>query len=163
MQPGAVGWKRLALVALSGCGAALIALAIVIYSRDLSLEQQQMSDERLIGEWQSDADRTIAGIREARRVDEAQDVKLRTIFGKMRVTYTPTVFETVLDDSAGSYPYKVLGSDKHSVVIQEVDVKPSPLDVLELSTFTVIQFDGPDSYSLRTKVGDVQEWFKRVK
>jgi hypothetical protein len=34
--------------------------------------------------------------------------------------------------------------------------------VFQLSEFTVIQFDGPDSYWLYTKGGDMRESFKRV-
>ncbi|MDZ4656799.1 MAG: hypothetical protein SH868_04375 [Bythopirellula sp.] len=156
-------WKRIALVALLGFAALFVALTAVVTSSVLYPIEQQLLDERLIGEWQSDADRTIAGIREARSLDEAQEAKLRQIFGKMRVTYAPTTFTTVLYESTKSQGYKVLGQDQHSVVIQEIDAEPSPLDVLELSTFTVIQFDGPDSYWLRSKVADVQEWFTRVK
>ena len=56
--------------------------------------------------------------------------------------------------------YEVLGRDTMSVVIRDIESKPSPPDETE---FSVIQFDGSDSYWLYTKIGGVKEYFKRVK
>ena len=56
--------------------------------------------------------------------------------------------------------YEVLGRDKYSVVIREIDPKPSALDLTE---FAVIHFEGPDSYWLYTKVGGIREFFNRVR
>jgi hypothetical protein len=97
-------------------------------------------------------------------MDEKQEVALRTLFGKLRVTYTTSTVTTDLNGEARTDQYEVLGKDKHSVAVREFSSKQSPLDgVLELSEFTVIQFDGPDSYWVITKVGDIREYFKRVK
>lgn len=60
-------------------------------------------------------------------------------------------------------PAQVLGKDGNSVVIQDLDDKPSPLDeVFELSRFHVIHFDGPDSYWLDSELGQIREYFQRI-
>jgi hypothetical protein len=111
----------------------------------------------------SDADRTIADIRERRPVDDKQEAALRKLFGKMRVTYTPMAFSTELDGKTEWYGYKVLGKDKRSVVIHEIQTMPPLVDeILEMSEFTVIQFDGTDSYWVHDKVGLGREYFKRI-
>jgi hypothetical protein len=96
-------------------------------------------------------------------VNEKEEAALRKLFGKLRVTYTHTTYSTELDGTTKTNSYEVLGKDKHSVVTRELDRKPFPLDGIELSEFTVIQFDGPDSYWLCTKIGHIREHFKRVR
>jgi hypothetical protein len=154
-------WKWVAFAALLAAAGSLAALVVVLA---LPARTARMTDDRLIGTWQSDADRTIAGIRERTPVDDKQEAVLRKLFGKMRVTYTPTTYTTELDGTTASYTYEVLGKDKQSVVIHEVGRKPSPLDgVVALSEFAVIHFDGPDSYWLYTQIGGIREYFKRVR
>lgn len=153
-------WKWIATAALVVSGGSLAALVAVLV---LPARTARLTDDRLIGAWQSDAERTIAGIRERRPVDDRQEAGLRKLFGKLRVTYTPTTYTTELDGTSESFKYEVLGKDKHSVVIRE-ERKPSPVDdVLKLSEFTVIQFDGPDAYWLDTQIGGTREYFKWVR
>lgn len=153
-------WKWVAVVALFAAAGSFTALVAVL---GFPVRTVRATDDRLLGTWQSDADRTIAGIRERKPVDAKQDAALRKLFGKMRVTYTPSAYTTELDGTTESYKYAVLGQDKHSVVVRDVERKPSPLDAFELSEFTVIQFDGPDSYWLYTQFGGIREYFKRVR
>ena len=78
-------------VALAGCGVLLAVNVVVGYQHFFA----RQSDERLIGTWQSDADRTIAGLRERRPMEE----KFYKLFGKLRVTYTDATYTTELDES----------------------------------------------------------------
>jgi hypothetical protein len=151
-------WKRIAFVAFATSGLLLAVLLAVIIV--LSRPARQ-TDSRLIGTWQSDADRTIAEIRKRRPVDEKQEAAFRKLFGKLRVTYTATTCTSNLEAFSQTNPYEVLGKDNVSVVIREVEPK-SPI-LGEMTEFTVIQFDGLDSYWLFTKIGGIQEYFNRVK
>jgi hypothetical protein len=153
-------WRRVAVAALFVAAGSLAALAAALLR---PVRGAPLTDDRLIGTWQSDAERTVAGIRARERVDDRREAALRKLFGKMRVTYTPATFTTELDGATEEYKYEVLGKDRHSVVIREVDRKPSPLDSFELSEFTVIQFDGPGSYWLYTSIGGFREYFKRAR
>jgi hypothetical protein len=153
-------WKWCTVATLFVAGGAPAALVIVLVR---PIRIGRISDDRLYGTWQSDADRTVAGIRDRKPVDETHEAALRKLFGKLLVTYTPTTFTTELDGATQEYKYEVLGKDKHSVVIREIEPKPTPLDALNLSEFTVIQFDGPDSYWLYTSIGGIREHFKRLR
>ena len=126
----------------------------------LLVRARRQADDRLWGTWQSDADRTIAGIRERRPVDEKQEAALRRLFGKLKITYTATTFTTELNGVTELNPYEMLGRDQHSVVIRELGPKPQGLE--DLSEFTVIYFEGPDVYWLHTQLGGVREYFKRI-
>jgi hypothetical protein len=153
-------WKWVAVASLLAAAGSLASLIAVFV---LPIRINRETDDRLIGAWQSDADRTIAGFRERKPVDDKQEAALRKLFGKLRVTWTPTGCTTELDGTIEAHRYELLGKDKLSVVVREIKEKPSPLDgVVELSEFTVIQFDGPDSYWLTTQIGGIREYFKRV-
>ena len=121
------------------------------------------TDSRLLGTWQSDADLTVKSILGEPPYDKKREAKLRKLFGKMRITWTTTHCKTDFDGYVDSGTYKVLATDKNSVVIHSDDPKPSPLDGLDLnlSTFHVIHFVGRDAYWLDTQWG-MQEYFKRV-
>jgi hypothetical protein len=135
-------WKRIAVVAIAAAGillAALVATAITLW------RPARQTDVRLIGSWQSDADRTIAGMRERRPADEKQEAALRRLFGKLRVTYAATAYTAELEGVTEATRYEVLGRDKMSVVIREFETNPLPIEVTQ---FSVIHFDGADSYWL---------------
>lgn len=124
-------------------------------------KKAHITDERLMGTWQSDADRTIAAFRERGPIDPTKETQLRRLFGKLRVTYTPTTGTTQMEGTPGTFPIEIIDKDAHSVVIRETN---SPISVAsKLSEFTVIQFDGPDSFYLVTKSGNnIREYFKRI-
>lgn len=154
-------WKWIAIVSLLVAAGLLIAL-IAVFA--LFIRTVGVTDDRLIGTWQSDVDRTISGFREQKPVDDKHEAALRKLFGKLRVTYTPAAFTTELNGNVETYQYTVLGKDKHSVAIREIKDKASPLDgLVELTEFSVFQFDGPDSYWLYTQIGGIREYFHRVR
>jgi hypothetical protein len=93
-------------------------------------------------------------------VDENQEAALRRLFGKMRVIYTPTTYATELDGVSTSNRYEVLGRDKLSVVVREVEPPSVPGERTE---FAVLHFDGPDVYWLYSKIGGIREYFKRIR
>ena len=140
-------------------GVAAVLLAALVYAVVACREPAPLTEERLIGVWQSDADRTIAARREDRPVNEEQEAALRRIFGKLRVTYSATTYTTELDGVVETNRYQVLGRDNLSVVIREFEAQPPGFEATE---FGIIHFDGPDSYWLHTKIGDMKEYFKRV-
>jgi hypothetical protein len=150
-------WKWIAGLALALAG--FLAAALVV-SVTRQLWTAVPTDERLIGTWQSDADRTVAALRQQRPVDEQQEAALRRLFGKLRITYTTTTYTTELDGGTRSSRYEVLGRDKLSVVVREVEPNSSPLEVTE---FAVLHFDGPDLFWVYTKVGGIREYFRRVR
>jgi hypothetical protein len=150
-------WKWIAVAAfLAGVCSLAALVAVVVFP----LRILRVTDEQLLGTWQSDADRTIAGIRAGRPVDEKQETAFRKLFGKLRITWTPTTCMTELDGATAVSGYEVLGKDRHSVVIRQGEHKPSPMEgVVEFSEFVVIHFDGPDAYRLDTEIGGIREYF----
>lgn len=149
-------WKRIAIASLV---IAVLASGLAL----LLLRFRFQQDDRLLGVWQSDADRTIAALREAQPVDDSREATLRRLFGKLRITYTGTTYTSDLDGSTETSRYEVAGKDDRSVVIREIDPKPSVLDdVLEPSQFTIIHFEGPDTYWLHIQHSDMREYFRRV-
>ena len=124
-------------------------------------KKAQLTDERLMGTWVSDADRTIAGIREKRPLEPKHEELLRKLFGRMQVTYTPTTGESLLDVVTETFPIEILDKDDYSVVFRTPNSRQAA--ALRESEFTLIKFDGPDSFSLITGLGtDIREYFKRV-
>lgn len=150
-------WKRIAFMSLA---VAILASGVA----GLLLRLRFQRDDRLFGTWQSDADRTIAAIREVRPVDEARETALRKLYGQLRITYTGNTYTSDLHGSTETTRYQVLDKDDRSVVIGEIDPKPSELDeILQSSRFTVIHFDGPDTYWIHVQHTDTREYFRRLR
>jgi hypothetical protein len=150
-------WKQRAYIGLAVSIVLFIALVFAVGNLFFT---KPLTDERLIGTWQSDADRTIDALRQRKPLDEKQEAGLRQLFGQLRITYSKQKYTTELNGVSETVPYEVLGRDKQSVVLRDKENTPSILDVTE---FAIIHFDGPDSYWLVTKVGGIQEYFKRVR
>lgn len=145
-------WKRIAVAS-----AGILLVVAVVFLLGLA----HKTDDRLIGTWQSDANRTIAAMSEQQRVDEKLEA-FRKLFGKLRITYTEAEYTTEWDGITQSGRYEILGQDKLSVVIREIDPESSPFQ-LEMTQFMVIHFDGPDLYWVHTMGGGIREYFKRIK
>lgn len=161
---GEVSLRRWKQVAAGSLRAAVILLAILLAVVVIPLRLTSLTDDRLYGTWQSDADRTIAGLREVQSIDEQREAKLRTLFGRLRVTWTAATYTSELDGVTDTRRYQLLAKDASSVVIRDVDPVPSPLEALELnlSKFTVLHFDGPDTYWLDSELGRHREFFRRA-
>ncbi len=147
-------WKILTLV----FAATSVALLLLLFKQ--FLEHKRPYEPRLIGNWISDKERTREHFPE--HMTEPQKEKLSSLFGKLRVTYTPTEYTTELDGQIETFPYTVLGLDKHSVVIRDNSAPNPDLDILEMSTFSKIHFDGTDSYWVITEIGGLTEYFRRL-
>lgn len=154
-------WKQLAF------GLALIA-SVLFAVIALLLIPRRITDERLLGTWQSDSERTIAEIQENRTPSEDQLIKLRNLFGTLRVNYLNNgtfTYQLTSTNPVEKSRYEVLGVDAHSVVIREIESTLSPLKSLEIeqSEITHIHFDGPDSYWIVPELGSSREYFRRIK
>jgi hypothetical protein len=144
------GWRR---VALAGW------LTALVFGISWFTLRTGSFDDRLLGVWQSDAERTIEGMPPP--VPGEKD--LRPLFGRLKVTWTRSTCTTELDGVTEVTDYRILGRDDHSVVIREFERAPSPLkEFMDFSDFTIIQFEGRDAYWVTTKVGGIREYFKRV-
>ncbi|WLD12547.1 hypothetical protein [Planctellipticum variicoloris] len=155
-------WKRTAVAGLAG---AALLLAVLLAAILIPIRLISLTDDRLYGTWQSDADRTIAALREEQSIDELREAKLRTLFGKLRVTYAAKSCTTEFDGTTDTRRYEVVAKDPSSVVIRDVDPAPSPLEALglNLSKFAVLHFEGPDTYWLDSESGQYREFFRRVR
>src|SRR5262249_35101989 len=118
-------------------------------------------DPRLIGTWQSNADATIAEQRKVRPITESQEVALRKLFGKVKITYTDKTLTTEFDGVSTTMSYEVVKKNSDSVVIK------SRSDVTNQDQELTITFVGPDTYVLEIKSELVQyplkEYFKRIR
>lgn len=148
-------WKRIAFVALAFVLVLAVALIVVVA---MLLRSEFVYDERLLGTWQSDADRTIADLRDRRAVDETQEAGLRQLFGKLKITYSRTSMTTDMNEIVETGPYQVVATDDKSVVVRE---RPSVLSGEEL---VHIHFVDGDTYWVPIGGGaGSREFFRRVK
>lgn len=150
-----VRW-RLGIVSLLS---AMLVIGVVVTTMLLT----HQTEPRLIGTWISDADRTIAEMLDESPEDEQRVAKLRNIFGKLRMTYTPTTYTTDFDGTVETRRYRVLGSDEHSAVIQLPKETTPGMEAFNLSSFLVVHFEGADSYWIDIQITGGREYFKRVK
>lgn len=153
--------KLLAFASISIAVILLIALCVIGY---YYWSNTTRVDDRLIGTWQSDGERTIATMKEQRKLNDKQVESLNTLFGKLQITYTNNrEIRTSMNDSKDSGRFEIVGMDKNSVVIREYGTKRPDVEYFNLSEYQVIYFDGPDAYWVYTQIGGVKEYFKRVK
>ncbi len=154
-------WKQLAF------GLALLA-SLLFAVMALILIPRRITDERLLGTWQSDAERTIAELQANRTFNDEQLAGLRKLFGTLQITYVNNgtfTYQLTANDPAEKSRYEVIGRDSHSVVIREIASKPSELQSLgiEQSEISHIHFDSSDSYWIIPGMGTSREYFQRVR
>lgn len=153
-RTSACRWRRTVLVTLA-------CLLIACGKRGTTTAgSNKLTDERLLGTWQSDKERTVEELQRTRRLDEKQLAALSGMFGKLKITYTEATYTTKLDGVTESMPYEVVGRDRHSVVVRDLERREPDLGLTE---FSVIHFDRPDSYWVFTEIGGFREFFRRVR
>lgn len=124
-------------------------------------------DARLIGTWQSDAERTIAELRVSRSISDEQHTKLQALFGKLRITYaTDGRWKSDLEGHIDRGRYRIyrhagtllslLAYHDHPTKLQQLGIEVEP-------TYYRIQFDGDDGYWLTHDNDGSREYFRRVR
>lgn len=89
------------------------------------------ADPRLLGTWQSDADETIAELREQHPLTDLQVTRLQEIYGKLRVTYR--FDRTATSDFNGFVEtdrYAILSRDSDSLELRVISTRPSEMETL---------------------------------
>ena len=119
-------------------------------------QEEPPADGRLLGTWQSDGDATVAEWRTRRPMTDEQTAELRTVFGRLRVSWGLHTAMTDYDGKSEEYPYRLIAVDSTSAVIRAWD------RLNNRDEFMVIHFDGRDRYLLYAAGGPLREYFRRV-
>ena len=110
-----------------------------------------MIDTRLLGTWQSDTRKTMREIRNRKDIPEANQKKLKSLFGKLRVRYTRARIHTAFKGDKSIGRYQVVAKDSNSVAI----VAPGLIDEIEIAD---IHFEGNYYWIC---LGKFREYFKK--
>jgi hypothetical protein len=113
-------------------------------------------DKRLLGTWQSDRGRTLAEWRFGKRLTPQKRQKFLAIFGKLRITYTPTRIHGSYGDYQFTQRYEVLAMDSDSVAIRYEDTQ-----VTGQWHILHVHFEGQNRYWIALRRN--RECFRRVK
>ena len=111
-------------------------------------------DARLYGTWKSDADRSVSRLSTRHDLSQDKQEAWRNIFGQMVITFDKRSFTTELRGITNSIPYRVLGKDSYSVVIQFCEIDAPHENIL------IIRFDDHGSW-ISTSPADTWEYFRR--
>jgi hypothetical protein len=118
-----------------------------------------LTEPRLIGAWQSDADANIAEMRRTRVVTSEEEQQVRRHGFKSKVTYTDKMMVTDVDGVVEPQPYQVVSQDGDVVIIK------TWLDIRRQEEEVRIRFVGPDTYWFEFNADPihVSECFRRVR
>ena len=147
---------------------ALIVLAVLVITVVAFAQiPPSIINVRLLGTWQSDAERTIADLRKTRPISNEQLSKLRELFGRLRVTYTADGrWISQLDDDADGGRYRIIHRDATSLTLHSHHDQPTTLQQLGIEvepTRYLIQFDGDQGYWLTHGNDTSREYFRRTR
>src|SRR5207244_2936285 len=94
-KPKKSGGKAVVIVSASVAAVIVVAVLAAIFIPQII--KSRRSDPRLFGTWKSDADATIAEMKTTRTFTDDQEQKLKTLFGKMKITYMADTLTTDFD------------------------------------------------------------------
>ena len=75
-----------------------------------------MIDRRLLGTWVSDRRRTLADLEKRRKLSAKSTKAFASIFGKLRLRYTPRRCYSTLERNTDVLPYRVLAKNSEGTV-----------------------------------------------
>jgi hypothetical protein len=118
-----------------------------------------LGDDRLIGRWRSDRERTFAEWRFKPDTPEEAREKVRGFLGKLELTYSRWRCESLFNGVRGSGWYRVLAKDSESAMI----VSLGHSEVIGWDrTLLHIHFEG-DYYWITLGRSNNREFFRRVR
>ena len=148
------GWKP---IVIGASAAAVLLVVIALIWTAVHFSKSRRGDPRLIGTWQSDADATIMELQKARPVSDKQEVAMRELFGKMKVTYTDATITTELNGVVDTQPYQVVSRDGDSVVVKSWSALSKKDEQWRL------RFIGSDTYWVDVEQFALSECFRRIR
>lgn len=145
--------------------ATILLAALVVAATALSRPPASIVDWRLVGTWQSDAERTIARLSQDRPVSDEQHVKLRGLFGKLRVTYTHNLrWTSDLEGFVDRGQYRIVKREGSALILRSWSDNPTELEKLGVDRQATyrIEFDGAEGYWLINEAYGLREYFRRL-
>lgn len=145
LRLGSQAMRRHALKAILGTS------AVLLTSRAFGAAGRRLVDNRLLGTWRSDKERTIALWKYQKEIAPETRERFEKIFGKFTLRFTETHIYTAFEDTKDAVPYSVVARDSSSVVIAWHEERERSLQH--------IHFEGESYYVLS---GYNVEFYKRV-
>ena len=114
-------------------------------------------DERLIGSWKSDKDKTIEWLKENRRFSDEKLKRFGSILGKLNLTITETKIISEYNGSIEEQPLNIIaiGGDTIAVVYKNPLTKCSEIRILRI--------EDENTHSIYLDMFDIREFFTRIK
>ncbi len=116
-----------------------------------------LTEPRLIGVWQSDADANLGELRRTQNVTEQQERELRKHAFQTRITYTDKMMATDKDGEVELQAYQVVAKEGDEVVIK------TWFNETRQDEEVHIRFVGPDTCWVQIEQFHLAECFRRVK
>ncbi len=113
-------------------------------------------DDRLIGTWISDKEKTLCVMEKSRNLTEKQRNWFEQNLGKLRIKYTKDNVTIWFDDEPMTEKLKIIATDSDSVVLLGND----PFD--EEAKLVMVTFEDNDNYWVYSDLGNYVEYFKRI-
>lgn len=130
-------------------------LAVLIIGL-VRLTRTPLTEPRLHGTWQSDAETTIAEWRKVKPLSDQQERLLRKVFGRMSITYRNNRFTTEKDGVIETGTYRILSKRRKLAVI-----KVRPVGAFKGQVFK-IRFSAEDTYWVYLDEPGAWECFRKV-
>ena len=105
-------------------------------------------DDRLIGTWISDKEKTICVMEKSRNLTEKQRNWFEQNLGKLRIKYTKDNVTIWFDDEPMTEKLKIIATDSDSVVLLGND----PFD--EEAKIVMVTFEDNDNYWVYSELGN---------
>jgi hypothetical protein len=115
-----------------------------------------MHDDRLIGTWQSDKDRTLCEMEKRQELSGKRRDWFEKNLGKLKIKYTKYTVTFWYNGKASTEKLKVAAKDSDSVVILGTDVFG------EKDKISLVTFEDENTYWIYSKMADYVEYFKRI-
>lgn len=115
-----------------------------------------LHDDRLIGTWISDRDRTLCVMEKRRNLTERQRNWFEQNLGKLKINYTKDDVTIWYNGERDTENLKIAAKDRDSVVL----IGRDPFD--DKDKLFLIHFEDNDNYWVYSDLGDYVEYFKRI-
>jgi hypothetical protein len=114
-------------------------------------------DNRLIGEWKSDKEKTVEWLKKHRKMSDDQLARVSALFGKLKITINETTYTSEYEGNIEEQPIDIIAVEGDTIAI----IGEVPLS--ECSEIRIIRIEDENSYSIYQDMFDIKEFFKRIK